>query len=269
MDPESIADREPANIAVSVLRAAFESTTDTAVKEIGSGLLSFVVSSAIASPVSTVLVEVFKMMVSEVLKETAAVEVKMNLVLAEPLRTAVATLRDVLAVTPLSEDEIAECDRQIAEAFDSLRKAEVYAGADAVSQLPLIRIHLALAAALKHGGRPFAELYVNRMRLAEPELREAALRARREAESLGESAAEKDFRERAERGWGLNSMQQRVASRQAQMRRETRQEKLIADAERLEKDADQIMLFCDFIIAVATRRIDLRSLLMAGRGEQT
>lgn len=268
MNPDGSADRQATDLAVSVLRSVLESTVETATKEGGSRLLSLIMSSAIASPVAAILAEAFKTLISRVLKETEAIEVKMNLILAEPLRTAVATLRDVLAVTPLDEAEIAECDRQIAQAFDSLRKAEAYTGTDAVSQRTLIRMYLALAVALKQGGRPFAELYVKRMRLIERELRGVSQAARREAESLRETDFERGQREQWERRQDSypDQLERRVGSSFSRAQRESQRGKLLADAKQFETDADQLVLFCDFIIAVSQRKIDLRLLLQVGCG---
>lgn len=176
----SFSDESSFKVGCKVMAAVAEKVTDVGLQSIllGTSL------SPIASITAAVLATGVKSVIEELDAQTSAIVEKLDLVLKEPLASAVEAVVDVLTVHCETAAEARECERQLSYAFDSLRRARAYTSAKGLPHRRLVRMYQALVAALKEGGRPFALLYVRDLRSLSSQVRKESLTARKQAAEL-------------------------------------------------------------------------------------
>jgi len=172
------------NLALDILHEALESTAKESVKSIGATVLGTMLAASIANPAAAVIASVAQALIKAVFQTTSSIERKLDVVLSEPLSTAVTTLTAVLSVEAATPEEQEECERLLTRAADDLAKAHTYAEKSDPPRCPVIRVYQALIAALRQGGRPFADLFLREMRDAAKGARSDAALAREEAEAI-------------------------------------------------------------------------------------
>lgn len=145
---------------LSVLEGGIEGATEKTVEGLVvhglAPLLTGIVTEAVAGTLSGVI----GVLLRRLFDHSKIIAERLQLILDEPFLTASQTLRDISLVDIRSPEELQECRRQLALAFDNLSKAYTLAKVNAPGRLQVIRFYQCLTAALMSGGRPFAELYL-------------------------------------------------------------------------------------------------------------
>jgi hypothetical protein len=201
------------------------------------------------------LIAAVKVLTEELYAQASGIEGKLDAIIAEPLLTARQILNEVAQINIRSREEQKECDRQLANAFDGLRRAYSYAIKQESDQIEQIRPYLALVSALKEGGKPFADLYIGEFRRrGEDETRKAA-DARRASDSC-----DPDFFERHREDVTRSAIDQghyyllQVSVDEAIEIEKRRKQEFLEEAAISERNAIRIEGFCRFVELVASNR---------------
>lgn len=234
------------NVLRSVFAKTLSKTVEESVKLIGGTLLRKVLSAAVLGPGAEIVAVAASTLVTELLQETRAQEAKLDAVIAEPLQSAISTLREVIGAPARTPEEHQEIDRRLGYASDNLQKAHTYATTLSPEMCLLIRAYQCVVCALKEGAERFLEQYLK-------ELQAVALTTRKQVRALRDDAsAIAGIRSytRGERSGFAN-----VSS--AQVRAEQRKVELYQQADHLENYASDIELFCNFVRRFASSRLQI------------
>jgi hypothetical protein len=212
----------------------------------------------LASIAASVVAAAVKEFVEQLREHTSEIEKKIDLIIQEPLESAVQTIIDVLSVRYDTEAESCERERQLSYAFDNLRRAYAYAAYQEASHRRLVRMYQAIVAALKEGGRPFALLCL-------ADLRTLVVETRAEASSARTRAADIDpeFFERHRIDFVRYSVdylhyeQNQEAVDQSIADAEEQKSQLLENSAVLEKWADHMESFCRFVEYVVNHRDEI------------
>jgi hypothetical protein len=246
--------------ALDILQVALESATEESVKSVGATVLGALVATSIANPAAAVLASVTKALMHAVFHTTSSLERKLDVLLSEPLSTASTTLTTVLSIEATTPEEYEECERLLTRAADDLAKAYTYAENSDPPQCLVIRVYQTLIAALRQGGRPFADLF-SRDLLAEAETaRRESSDTRDEAERIGrrDPATIEKLRDSwieatpafdgAHRPVSMAGFQEMLTGREAH---------LLTTAAKLDRKVKAWQSFCAFIDILAAHRAEV------------
>ncbi|MCK4409926.1 MAG: hypothetical protein KAW67_07560 [Candidatus Eisenbacteria sp.] len=177
-------DAATSGLALRVASAAIDQAAGKAVGVAACALLAASAPHPMIGVVGAALGGAARALVAALLDRCNIIEEQLDAVLAEPLRSAASTLEDVLSVPAQSPSELRELDRQLGVAFDRLRTAYEYASLRDRANCLTVRLFQSIVAALKEGGAPFAEQYVDDLRVLVCDSLERARVLHQEAQAI-------------------------------------------------------------------------------------
>ncbi|GLH75070.1 hypothetical protein GETHLI_35730 [Geothrix limicola] len=241
-------------LAAKILAATAGKVTDSALVATlaGTALSPF---SVIAGPALGVAV---KVLIEQLTDETSKLEAKLDLILREPLLSACQTLQEVLSAQFRTAAEIQERERQLAVAFDNLKRAYNYTEEKNTDNQLVIRMYQAIVAALKEGGRPFAYLYVGDLYAVASEARGEAALLRDTATAIDPQFFEEHRGDVVRYAVDWDHYYQLQASVNKTIENEEQhKEELLTKAANLEKAASYMESLCSLVRKVAENRKEL------------
>jgi len=184
-----IAERDEKILPTVVLGKAIASTASELAKEFAKHSLPASMGLLAITPITAVFGVAVEMIVGKLFEQNEAlhkaIKAKVDVMLAEPLKTARAQLADVMKVRSHDEATLAQVDRQLASIYDVLYKALSYAEEKDWRSNLTIRGYLALVAALMKGGGEFAKVHMSTLRQAAGQVKEECERlAKEEAQAI-------------------------------------------------------------------------------------
>lgn len=247
------------DLALDILNKTLEAVVDHAGESVGPAILEHLIGAALAEPVSKVIAAVAKVAIGKLFEETSAIEKKLDRLLAEPFESAVTTVQEVLSVEARSENEKAECTRQLRQAFTDLRRAYTFARYRSPAQKKSVRIFQAFVAGLLPGARPFAHLYVQDLqKLIDKDRVEAASRLQQASQiRKGDWSEEAMMRREAEWAIAADGIERRLSFHSVEVHKEREKERLAREAGHLLEQAKRLDLFCRFVLLIADRQDEL------------
>jgi hypothetical protein len=245
-----------ADLALKVVSKTLSHEVSIGVADVGKQILAVVIGAALGAPVASLLGSVAGALIEELFDSTQSIDRKLNAILNEPLRTATSTLKEMFSVDVTTVDEDNERNRQLALAFDNLRRAHSIAGEmDDAERAELIRLYQCVAAAAMPGGGAILKLWL-------PELRESANIASKRAARCREQAAaiedvtEEDVKNAQEflQSYGPEGQMYGGGVWQQLAQRSDTKAALNGEAINLDRMAKEMDQFCDFVLLLANNR---------------
>jgi hypothetical protein len=132
---------EKASARRSVLVAAVEGGAEEGGKVLVAEGLTHLIGVIAAVSVARGIVAAVAALFRRLFDQSEATAKLLNIIRDEPFQTAARTLRDIASVEIRWPDELHECRRQLAQAFDNFSKARSYAERDDPARLLLIDIY--------------------------------------------------------------------------------------------------------------------------------
>lgn len=180
-------------IALKVLKKALESTAKESVEYIGGYLLVQAVSAAVAGPGAAILGAAAEALISALLEQTSAVEQKLDALIAEPLDTATAIIRDALELHAATDDEKNEAREDLRDALREIRAAYSYATRLHPEQCLLIRFYQCIVLALMRGRHYQLTKYITQLAEAATECDNKASENERLASKVSLPFSDEEF----------------------------------------------------------------------------
>ena len=180
--------------ATTVLRKVLESTTKESVEHVGAYLLSELICTAVAGPTAAILGAAAEALITALLEQTSEDEQKLNALIAEPLDTATAIVRNVLELPATDIDEKREALEDLREALRKLRTAYSYASRLHPEQCLLIRLYECIVLALMRGRENLLTRYLAQIVDTAAECERKAAAIKQAASLLTPPYLEDDFK---------------------------------------------------------------------------
>jgi hypothetical protein len=243
-EAKGVGTRSAKNVLRPVFAKTLGKTVEQSVKLIGGTLLRNVLSAAVLGPGTEIVGQAASSLVTELLQQTRAQEAKLDVLIAEPLESAISTLREVIAAHGRTPAEHQEVDRRLGYASDNLQKAYTYATTLTPEMCLLIRAYQCVVCALKEGADPFLNAYLE-------ELEAVAYSTHNQVRALRDDASAiagiRSYTRGERSGYAHVS--------RGQIKAEQRKSELYQEADHLEGYASDIELFCRFVRRVANARV--------------
>lgn len=244
------------NPALKIVRNALGSVTGFLVKEGGPKILAAVLPHSTAVLAAGVASEIVKVVISQLMEATSVVERKIDIILDEPFQTSMRRLHDALRVKAESPKQIGARTQQLISAYNDLEKAYSYVKKQKPELCLTIVLYKAIVAALIEGYEEYMNLCLQDLGDLTQAARESAKKCEDEANEIKFEDYKSKMHQQREVHWTImhDGLEREMSFWSMEADKSHNKTHLEREAETLNKYADHMDIFCEFVRNLAKNR---------------